>query len=385
MLSPIDRLGNRVKAVIVDGFTAVFTAIITVLTWPFVTAMDAVADYLDTKLQVGSYPGQHASVKLGFDQGMWADVQADIQKTTGIARFITSVLFTTFGILGILTAMLGIGSRRALYMYNRILRNQLVGPDEAVAAWFRGYISEADMQEIGQSHGFDGSGMNIKQVNQTNIPDFGFLRELVNRGLMAETEAVRQLKYSGFKPEHAEEISKLFKIIPGVQDLITMAVREAFTPEIIAQYNLYADFPEEFASAAEQVGLTREWSLKYWAMHWRLPGVQQGYEMMHRGVIDVDDMRMLLRTSDVMPFWREKLIEISFRPYSRVDVRRMYKTGVLDRAGVLRAYLDLGYSPEKAEKMTQFTELFGVEAERELTKSDVLNAYKRRLFTEAEA
>ena len=385
MLSPIDRLGNRFKAVIVDGFTAVFTAVITVLTWPFVTAMDAVSDYLDSKLQVGSYPGQHASVKLGFDQGMWADVQEDIQNTSGIARLITSVLFTTFGILGILTAMLGIGSRRALYMYNRILRNQIVGPDEAVAAWFRGYISEADMHDIGQAHGFDGLGMNIKQVNQTNIPDFAFLRELVNRGHMAESEAVRQLQYSGFKPEHAAEISKLFKVVPQVQDLISMAVREAFSPEIIAQYDLYADFPPEFATAAEQVGLTRDWALKYWAAHWRLPGVNQGYEMMHRGVIDESDMNLLLRTSDVMPFWRQKLIDISFRPLTRVDVRRMYKLGVLDRAAVTRAYLDVGYNPQNAELMTQFTELFGTEAERELTKGDVLNAYKRRLFTEAEA
>ncbi|GAH24689.1 unnamed protein product, partial [marine sediment metagenome] len=71
--------------------------------------------------------------------------------------------------------------------------------------------------------------------------------------------------------------------------------------------------------------------------------------------------------------------------YTRVDVRRMYKTGTLDRAAVKTSYLDLGYDEEKAENMTKFAIAEGVSAEKELTKADILDGYKRTLFNEAEA
>jgi len=80
-----------------------------------------------------------------------------------------------------------------------------------------------------------------------------------------------------------------------------------------------------------------------------------GFEMLHRGVIDKDELKLLLRALDVMPFWREKLVQISYNPLTRVDVRRMFSIGILDETQVKRAYLDLGYSDEKAEWLKQFT------------------------------
>ena len=52
--------------------------------------------------------------------------------------------------------------------------------------------------------------------------------------------------------------------------------------------------------------------------------------MLHRGVIDTAELDMLLRAQDVMPFWRDRLTAIAYRPLTRVDVRRMYKQGVLN-------------------------------------------------------
>ncbi|GAI51987.1 unnamed protein product, partial [marine sediment metagenome] len=83
--------------------------------------------------------------------------------------------------------------------------------------------------------------------------------------------------------------------------------------------------------------------------------------------------------------WRDKLIDVAYTPYTRVDVRRMYKAGVLNREQVKRSYLDIGYDDEKAENMTKFAIAEGVSAEKDLTKADILDGYKRTLFTEAEA
>ncbi|GAJ02030.1 unnamed protein product, partial [marine sediment metagenome] len=126
--------------------------------------------------------------------------------------------------------------------------------------------------------------------------------------------------------------------IPPVADIITMAVREAFTPSIAARFGQYQDLPPDFVEWAGKKGLSKEWAERYWAAHWSLPSPQQGFEMLHRGVIGMDDLNMLMRALDIMPFWRDKLVEIAYRPLSRVDVRRMFKLGVLDVSGVRKAY-----------------------------------------------
>lgn len=147
----------------------------------------------------------------------------------------------------------------------------------------------------------------------------------------------------------------LYQLIPPPADLIQMAVKEAFSPEIAVSFGQYEDFPEAFGIWAEKQGLTKEWAERYWAAHWNLPSSTQGFEMLHRGVVDEDELKLLLRALDIMPFWKEKLIQISYRPYTRVDIRRMYGLGILDRDGVYRSYRDLGYDDEHAEGLTEFT------------------------------
>jgi len=198
----------------------------------------------------------------------------------------------------------------------------------------------------------------------------------------------------GWDDERIEVYKTLAQLIPGAADLIRMAVREVFTPEIVKKYGQMEDFPSDFAAWGAKVGLSEEWAKNYWAAHWDLPSATQGFEMLHRGVITYDDLKVLLRALDVMPYWRDKLIEIAYSPYTRVDVRRMYKVGVLDEAGVKRAYLDLGYNEERAQALTDFTlktyarDEDAVEDEeekiRELTRTDICDGYRRGIFTAAE-
>jgi hypothetical protein len=110
-----------------------------------------------------------------------------------------------------------------------------------------------------------------------------------------------------------------------------------------------------------------------------------GFEMLHRGVIDQATLNVLLRALDVMPYWRDKLTAIAYEPYTRVDIRRMHKMKLMTREEVVRAHLDIGYDADKAEKLTQFTEELNSEeaklekqAERDLTASEVLNAYSNQ-------
>lgn len=213
----------------------------------------------------------------------------------------------------------------------------------------------------------------------------GDLYRAAMRDIISDSDATDELKKQGYTLLDRDRIKKLLYLIPGPADLISMAVRGAFSPAEIAAFNLGAEHPGVFTEWMEKQGYDEQWAQRYWYAHWNLPSLGMGYEMMHRDVITGNEMDLLLKAQDISPFWRDKLKKISYTPLTRVDVRRMYGMGVLDRAGVKRSYLDIGYKEENAELMTEFTILFETDADREATKADILKGFREGMLTEAEA
>ncbi|MBA7571644.1 hypothetical protein ES708_13410 [subsurface metagenome] len=195
----------------------------------------------------------------------------------------------------------------------------------------------------------------------------------------------KELKKIGIHPDYTGLYETLAYQIPPVADIITMAVREAFTPEIAAKFGQYQDFPDDLEKYGAMKGLSKEWTQRYWAAHWALPSPQQGFEMLHRGVIDHSELNMLLRAQDVMPFWRDKLVSIAYRRLTRVDIRRMYKQGVLTEREVLESYLEHGYNPKNAERMTEFTIKQTLATLSKFTSGDIIKAFTNRMINKGEA
>ena len=194
-----------------------------------------------------------------------------------------------------------------------------------------------------------------------------------------------ELQKIGIHPEFTDVYKELAYQIPPVADIITMAVREAFTPEIAARFGQYQDFPAPFADWAAKKGLTRDWAERYWAAHWSLPSATQGFEMLHRGIIGQDDLNMLLRALDIMPYWRDRLTRMAYKRLTRVDIRRMYRVGVLDEAGVYEAYLELGYNERDSRRMSDFTVKQTLATQSKFTSRDVVTAYSKRMINRSAA
>lgn len=213
-------------------------------------------------------------------------------------------------------------------------------------------------------------------------PDVGVIQVWYLRGFLSREDSAAMLGKLGLSPGDAQRILDMAFFIPPVSDLITMSVREVFSPDIAERFGQFQDFPEQFSQFAAQQGISEEWARNYWAAHWALPSVQMGFEMLHRKVIRQEELELLLRAQDVMPFWRDKLIAISYTPLTRVDVRRMHKMGVLDDVAVKKAYQDIGYDDTNAELLLQFTKELnrpeeGATPEQldELTRSAITNLY----------
>ena len=199
------------------------------------------------------------------------------------------------------------------------------------------------------------------------------------------SELDKQLRRVGVHSDYTDVYKELAQQIPPVADIITMAVREAFTPEIAERFGQYQDYPDDLTEWAGKKGLSEDWAKRYWAAHWSLPSPQQGFEMLHRGIIDRPELDMLLRALDVMPFWRDRLVAMAFRPLTRVDVRRMYREGVLDETEVYTAYQDIGYAPENAKRMTLFTIKYVLSQQSKFTTADVITAFTKRMISNSEA
>ncbi|MBA7573667.1 hypothetical protein ES708_15465 [subsurface metagenome] len=154
------------------------------------------------------------------------------------------------------------------------------------------------------------------------------------------------------------------------------AVREVYTPATVEKFGQMEDLPEEFIREARKVGIEEEQAGNFWAAHWDLPGSNQAFEMFQRDVIDEPTLNMLLKALDIMPYWRDQLTKIAYSTLTRVDVRRMHSMGVLTDSQTFDSYRHMGYSPENAELMLDFTKAYNSSGDKELTRGMLMNAFK---------
>lgn len=261
----------------------------------------------------------------------------------------------------------------------------LLAPNDIRSLLYHSQITPAEATKNLKALGYADTDVPHILSTFATAPDYTMVREASLRGFIDDTEVDSILKRNGFNGRDSAFIKKMFWIIPSAGDMIRFAVREVFTPETAEEYGLFEDIPSEYVEQAKLTGLDEGWARAYWGAHWELPSPLQGFEMLHRGVITSEDMETLLKSLDVMPFWREKLMAISYNVFTRVDVRRMFQTGVLDREKVKKAYLDMGYDEERAELLTEFTVMGASETELDLSKADVISGYGDGLVTLVDA
>ena len=211
------------------------------------------------------------------------------------------------------------------------------------------------------------------------------IREMTRRGIDFGEGAVRELRLYGFSPNKVQGLMELYNELATPTDLIRMGVREVFTPEVAEAFGQFEDFPPEFGRWMGVLGFSDFWAKAYWAAHWDLPSPQQGFEMYHRDIIDRPKLELLLRALDVMPFWRDQMIQIAYNPITRIDLRRMFRAGALTEAEVRRGYLDLGYAPVNADKIVEWVKREAAGVSKELPSGAILRAYRKRLLTRQDA
>jgi hypothetical protein len=248
--------------------------------------------------------------------------------------------------------------RPLTYRINSLDPTLEANPPQAIVLWLRGEITEENCIGLLRNVGYrDSLAKLVMNLAKIRLDPQAWI--IAKRRQYGSFDKVKDdLKHQGWDDDRIAALEFVTQIIPNVQDLIRFGVREVYTPEIAEKFGQFEDFPEKILDDASKVGILKEWIMKYWAAHWDLPGANYGFEMLHRAIITEDELKLLLRALDVMPFWRDRLIKMSWNVPTRVDVRRMWAMGTIDEPRLREIYTALGYHEKDLEDYVLWTKVY---------------------------
>jgi hypothetical protein len=284
------------------------------------------------------------------------------------------------------------------YEIDKTANSSRLDPQAAVAGLWRAPESEALLNSDMNDLGWTGERLTVLAKIMRPRIDPGAMMQLVLRDKITPAAFVTEMGKRGYLPEDITGMQELSKVIPGVQDLINIAVREGFDDATASRFGYDAEFPAPLAEWAKKQGLDVDWSKRYWRAHWQLPSPSMGFEMMHRlrpgttqNPFTKDDLGVLLKAADYPQYYRNRMMEVSYSPYTRVDVRRMYKLGVITQDQLVGSYLDLGYDDTHAKALADFTIKYETSTGtsikddyEDISLSLVQQGYSKGVFTESE-
>lgn len=163
----------------------------------------------------------------------------------------------------------------------------------------------------------------------------------------------------GLLPQLAYWYNKQFTpLIPGLQDLITMLVREVITPE-------------QYVDLASMQGESKIWADRRWETHWRLPSPDYLIDSYHRGNISKAELDKFIVWHDYRPGPRPGVsksdLEIMGGIFKalipRVDLRRGWAIGLVSDEDLVERYRWLGYEDD-AELMAEIQKNAALESDR---------------------
>jgi hypothetical protein len=293
----------------------------------------------------------------------------------------TGLLTKLFG----LSALIDIGmhsvlepaTRSARQASNSIAQNEYPPFDAMVQGEWRGLVTADDVRKVGRALGYSDAWTNMQRaVVRPLLSPLEYIR-LWRRGEMGEFDLHGRLAKIGLDDDTQAMLKVATQYVPTTTDVLVWLTRDVFIPEFRDRFGMDLEFPADALPFFAAVGISEQNARNFWAAHWELPSITQGYEMYQRTstndsvasgesitlpngntvkrVIGAEDIRRLLRAKGIEPFWREKVLAISFNPFTRIDLRRMHKLGILSDSDVYRGYLDIGYDADHAQRLMEFT------------------------------
>lgn len=175
-------------------------------------------------------------------------------------------------------------------------------------------------------------------------PDVVFkLAWKLHKGEEIPEELLGHLKDQGWGATTIDDGLEASKVMPTPQDIVNFLAHEVFEPDMVDKYSLESEWSGLDKETAKKIGMDEETLRLYWRNHWQHPGLSSVYRMLHRDLINPEDMKEYYRLVEIPEYWRDKLTELSWDVPNRIETRMMAR------------YLDL--PKVEVEKMLQYAGL----------------------------
>lgn len=237
----------------------------------------------------------------------------------------------------------------------------------------------------------------VRKKIKPGLLDSGSVIQAWLRGLKDAQEGGKlwdDLRKNGLSDEQIDVLKKIAVFMPSAQDLIYFGRRDIFSPSTVSFFQYDQSIPKIPEDMLKAAGLDAEKFKLFWMAHWRDIEFRTASIMLHRRIITEDEFTMMLKAANYAPGIIDKLKKISHNVFTRVDVRRMHKLGIVSEEDLVNSYMDLGYDREHAEKMRDFTIAYNADPEqtdttaadsekqkeRDLSKTDILRLYSDGLM-----
>lgn len=350
----INGFVNLIKA----GIQEVTASISGATSWNGVSLHDIVGRFFDNvKVLNGNLDSLLNDIVKGKYKSM-DDMYSAIKRLGGNSDVIVWLqnIFTVFWIIiAYLKVRTASAAKSLTYLQNATDQPEILGVNEAISAYFRNNMTKQQTTDELHKHGLSDIRINTAIEVSRPLLSLADAKFLYLHNKIDETQHDNILSNYGLSPGTIQFIKYAYELIPSPTDITRLADKHIFSGDINLKFGQYDEMPQDYIDAMKQWGIDPSWTRKLWAAHWSLPGIQQGFDMFHRGIITYEELNIFLNLTDILPFFRDKLINLAYNPIGRVDIRRFYAVGVYNQSDVYNAYIKLGYSPEDAQKQTNFT------------------------------
>jgi hypothetical protein len=244
------------------------------------------------------------------------------------------------------------------YSMNAATRLVMLSHGDYINALFRGALNEKDVEHNLSLMGLGNDAIRIlKALAIVRLDPMSWI--IAYRRGYKNWDAIKDdLKHQGWDDNRIEALKFVTEFMPSPQDLVNWQAKEVFEPAMIAKYGLDDEFSGLDLTLFEKIGVTEEQALNFWRAHWEHASWNQVVEMVRRGQMTEADVWDWFRLVEIPPFWRQKLINISWAVPTRVDVRRFYDMKTIDEARLRELYTAQGYHGKDLDDYVLWTKIY---------------------------
>jgi len=310
------------------------------------------------------------SIKI---RNQWSDKCADPQKWIESANERALLMRLNMTVPGLFDEAITAADQQA----KEECPKRIPTPAEATQAYLANTVSHAQAMCWIRANGFSNAEWERVLSASRAKPGLLDLIGMLRRKIIDPQRFRQQAREDGWtRPQDVENIVKLTVAVPGETDLVRFMQRDVDDPAVVQKFGLDDGFQAKFGAQikewSESQGVPEEVMRFHWRAHFEIPGNTALFAMLHRvgrdpdGTIQPewrDNIETALKVNDVLPFFVDPLLKISFRLPRKAELSAAFRVGELDEAQVMHEFVKRGMETPIA---------------RALTRTEVLN--KRKAF-----